>query len=206
MEIFNFFKRNEKTVDKNKSDRLPIQPNELGEFSLRLSDFEVKNQRSTVTSVWIDPEFEKAIKTATKSDIKTRGKKADIIELRWYFVRIILWGHAVEIVFDPEIASKSLDDFIQKINQQLNWLTKSKNSINNVIIHNLLHLKNDDWLSEGQLPLNKEDFLKSIYPISIKFSRHAAFELEYNDGNLFGGHSINLNVSSEREITDASLL
>jgi len=206
MGIFNFFKSKEKTVDKNISDRLPIQPNGLGEFSLRLSDFEVKNQRSTFKSVWIDPEFEKAMKTATKSDIKTRGKKADVIELKWYFVRIILWGHVVEIVFDPEIATKSLDDFIQRTNQQLNWLTKSKDSINNVIIRDLLHLKNDNWLSENQLPLKKEDFLKSIFPSSIKFSRHAAFELEYNDGNLFRGHSINVSVSSEREITDASLI
>lgn len=199
MGLLDFFKRNKK----NQPEKPIFEANEKGEFNLQLTDFEEKIHKSEVLAdAWIDPEFAAEfaqLKTGTPS------KKGDIIELKTYVTNVALWGHKVELTFDPNIASKNINEFVQKINKQLNWLIKGKSLIDAAVIAELLQLKNDSWLDDGQKPVHQEYFLKSIQLISVDFTTNAAFDLYFDDGNLFWGHSIIVNVNSKCEIKDASI-
>lgn len=196
MGLFDFFKSKEK-----KEPEKPItKPNEQGEFNLSLADFSEKIHRSEVLAdAWIDPEFAKEFASGPPK------KKGDIIELKTHEARIILEGKVVDVTFDPEVAAKNIDGFVQKINLQLNWLTKSKNLVNEVIIRDLLPLKNENWLEENQSAISEEDFINSIHLTSIDFNKNAAFELFFDDGDLFWGHSISVSVNAKREVKEATI-
>ncbi|RZK57401.1 MAG: DUF2262 domain-containing protein [Pedobacter sp.] len=203
MGLFDFFKRK----DKGEPEKPLVKPNNLGEFNLQLADFSEKIHRSEVLAdAWInpnfDPEFEAAIAHLRTG---TPMKKGDIIELKTYIINILLWEHKVELTFDLDNASKNINEFVQKINKQLNWIIKSKSLIDEAIISKLLQLKNDSWLDEDQQPVTKEDFIKSMQLISIDFASNAAFDLYFDDGDLFYGHTIIVNVNSKREIKNASI-
>lgn len=199
MGIFDFFKRKEKT----QPEKPVVKAKDKGEFDLQLTDFNEKiHKAKAIADAWIDPAFESEfahLKTGEPS------KKGDIIELKIYVANVALWGNKVELTFDPVIASKDINDFVQKINKQLDWLTKNKSLIKKAITSDLLQLKNESWLDEDQQTINKEDFIKPIQLTSVDFAKKAAFDLYFDDGNLFWGHSIILNVNSKREIKGASI-
>jgi len=101
--LFEVFKRSDKTSDNNPSVKPPIEPNGQGEFNLKLTDFNEEINRSEVLEdPWIntipDPEFEKAIALLL---VGPPMKKGDVIELKSYVIRVILWGQTVELKFDP---------------------------------------------------------------------------------------------------------
>jgi hypothetical protein len=206
MGLFDFFKRKSDTNNKNVPEKPPVEPNDQGEYNLKLSDFSEKiHSAEVLKDAWInpipDPEFEKAIAGLT---IGPPMKKGDIIELKTYMVNVVLWGQVVDVTFDPDTAAKNLDDLIQKINKQLSWLTKNKDLVDEIIIRDLLPLKNENWL-EDQAPISKEDFLQAIRPNSIDFIRNAALDLYYDDGDLFFGHTIKVSISAKPEVKKATM-
>jgi len=200
MGFFDFFKRQDKTEPK----KPPVEPNGRGEFNLQLSDFSLKIHKSVILEdVKIDTEFNKEFAHLL---VGKPAKAGDAIELKSYYLNIVLWGQSAEVMFDSGIAHDSLQDFILKINQQLNWLVKSKNLVEEVIIRDLLQLKNDNWLEENQSQLNKDEFLRSIQLTSINFSQHAEFNMLFDAGDLFEKHSINVKVGSKKEVEKATIV
>lgn len=73
------------------------------------------------------------------------------------------------------------------------------------ITHNLLKLKNENWLEKNELPKSKTEFLKLMSLRSINFIQNSAFSLNFDDGNLFNGHSIEVKLNSKREIKKVSI-
>jgi hypothetical protein len=69
----------------------------------------------------------------------------------------------------------------------------------------LLALKNDNWLDEGEAELTAEEFVERATVESIKVSPDGKFEFWYNDGDLFWGHSIMVSGSLEEGINDAGI-
>ena len=207
MGLFDFIKRKNKSGDSSKPVRQPIEANAHGQFGLLLSDFEEVVHRSTVLEDgWVnpnpDPEFEKALAAVT---LGPPMRKGDVIELKWYAVRVVLWGHVIELTFEPDTVSIGLGDFVQNVNQQLDWLSRSKDLFDDVIKRDLLQLKNASWLDEDQPPMNAEEFLQSIRLTSINFTSHAAFSLDFDDGGLFEGHSFFVYVSSKGKVEKARI-
>jgi hypothetical protein len=200
MGIFDFLKPKNKADNKSLQEKAPIEPNALNEFDLKLADFDIKTHSAKVISVKVSADFYELFPEAGQP-----GKPGEKLELKTYVVNIFLWGQTVEVAFDAKVITNNLEDFIKKINKQLNWLVNNKDLINGVIIRDLLQLKNDTWSDEDQPPVGEEDFLKSIRLTSADFIRNAAFNLYYDDCDLFGDHTITVAISAKCEVKKADI-
>ncbi|MCJ8311738.1 MAG: DUF2262 domain-containing protein [Saccharospirillaceae bacterium] len=67
-----------------------------------------------------------------------------------------------------------------------NWSKK----ITDYAVSQLLELKNENWLSEGEQKLDAAAFINSMKLESITVYPDGEFEFWHNDGDLFWGHSI----------------
>ena len=65
-----------------------------------------------------------------------------------------------------------------------------KQRVDDFAIQELLELKNDTWLDEGETPFTRERFLSRMELTSISLSDDGEFEFWHDDGDLFWGHSI----------------
>jgi hypothetical protein len=200
MGLFDFFKPKNKTNNRNKLKKPPIEPNTKDEFDLKFSDFDTKTHAAEVISVKLSPDFYELFPEA-KQPMKTGNK----LEVKTMIVEVIFWGRSVEVTFDADVSSNSLEEFINKINNQLNWLIKNKHMVDEVIIRDLLSLKNDSWLDEDKAALSREKFIEKICLTSIDFDEKAGINLHYDDGDTFFGHTIVVEISSKREIKEASI-
>ena len=199
MGIFDFLKRKENNI--NKTEKEPIKCNELGEYLITFSDFTEKNHSSVVLkNPNISSEFEKEFSHLIVGEPMIKG---EIISLKYYSVFINIWEQNVEVIFDAE--NENLDIFIEKINLQINWLSENRNYLNENLTQNLLNLKNENWLDKNELTKSKTEFLKQISLKSINFTQSSAFSLNFDDGNLFNGHSIEVKLNSKREIKKVSI-
>jgi hypothetical protein len=62
----------------------------------------------------------------------------------------------------------------------------------NFAIQELLPLKNQFWLEEGQEEVTADSFANSLQLETIAISWNGSIEFYYNDGDLFFGHTIEL--------------
>jgi len=199
MGLFNFFKPKNKNINNNRSEKSPIEADLQGKFNLHLSDFSTKRHSAEVISVKLSPDFYELFPEANKS-VET-GKR----QISTSVVKLIFWGQHVEVSFDPNVTSSGSEEFIIKINNQLNWLIKHKHLVDEVIIRDLLPLKNDSWLDENETVLSEERFLEAISLTSIDFDQNAGATLYYDDGNTFFGHTIVVEISSKQKVKQASI-
>ena len=194
MGIFDFLKRKENNT--SKTEKEPIKCNQLEEYVITFSDFTEKEHLSEVLeNPIISSEFEKEFAHLI---VGKPLKNGEIISLKYYSVFINIWEQIVELIFETENENK--ERFVEKINSQLNWLSKNRDYINENITQNLLNLKNENWLYKNELPKNKTEFIKLISLKSINFIQSSAFNLNFEDGNLFDGHSIEVKLNSKREV------
>ena len=84
---------------------------------------------------------------------------------------------------------------------QQSWTAKAVN----LAVSQLLELKNDTWLGEDEKPLSAVEFGQRLKMESITVGRQGAFELWFDDGDLFWGHSITLKGSLSRGLTHADI-
>ncbi|QKJ29867.1 DUF2262 domain-containing protein [Mucilaginibacter mali] len=200
MGLFDFLKPKDKGNNKNAFVKPSIEPDIKGGFDLKLSDFYTQTQSAQVISVKVSPDFYELFPEA-----KAPAETGDKLELKTAAINIVFWGQTVEVSFNPNDIPDNSEAFITQINKQLNWLIKNPEAVNEVIIRDLLQLKNDNWLNEDETPLTKESFLKSIRLTSIGFYEDTNFSLYYDDGDLFFGHTIIVEINAEREVQEASI-
>ncbi|MCE2924930.1 MAG: DUF2262 domain-containing protein, partial [Phycisphaeraceae bacterium] len=69
-------------------------------------------------------------------------------------------------------------------------------------VKDMLPLKLDDWLEEGEKPVTAAQFLRRIKPASCAFHTDGDWDLSFNDGELFFGHDITVraNRTGVREV------
>jgi hypothetical protein len=56
----------------------------------------------------------------------------------------------------------------------------------------LLKVKNERWLEEGETPVSEAQFIGQMSAQSLYFYTDGRWELEFDDGDLFWGHQINV--------------
>lgn len=169
-------------------------------YRLTLADFKPEVSESSVTQTWMSPEFRNLLPQPPK-DIPQKTT----IQVTSMKASIALFDEKVEVIFDPDDIDDDQEDFIAQINSQLNWIAKNRDKIEKAIAAQLLDLKNKKWLKEGESPFTPKVFLQQIVLASVEFFDDAAFELSYSDGQIFGGHSIYLPITAEREIEIATI-
>jgi hypothetical protein len=166
-----------------------------GDFTLKPSDFKTESTSATVTATWISPEFLKRLpKPPTTSPKKTTvtSKTSKAV--------IQLFGVDVNVTFDPEEINRDLHDYVPGINNQLNWILSNKSLIEEAIVQNLLASKNSHWLERNESQLSSKEFLTRIKLESIEFFDDISFELSYDGGNIFAGHDIVVQITSNGKI------
>ena len=60
----------------------------------------------------------------------------------------------------------------------------------------LLALKNDFWLDEGESPLDAATFVGSLALSGVNAFPNGTFEVYFDDGDLFWGHSVRVDVEA----------
>jgi len=200
MGLFDFFKPGNKNNSNNQPAKKLIAPDANGDFALKNSDFFIKTHSAKVISTTVSADFYELFPEAAKP-VKKGGK----VEVRFSIVDVLFWGKQVEVTFNTDEISGDLDGFINKVNSLLNWLIKNKKLVDEVIIRDLLPLKNDNWLDEGETVLNAEELLNALSLTSIGFDEETNIDLHYDDGDLFGGHTVVVLISAKRKVKEASI-
>lgn len=87
---------------------------------------------------------------------------------------------------DASAFSKALKVAGELFDEQEKW----KRRIDEFAVAELLPLKNESWLEEGELELNRDDFLGRMTLEAISVSGDGHFDFWHDDGDLFCGHII----------------
>jgi len=72
-------------------------------------------------------------------------------------------------------------------------------------VSNLLELKNDSWLRDGQEVVTASEFIGAMNLRSITVFPDGKFEFWHNDGDLFFGHSIEISGSLSKGLSHADI-
>jgi hypothetical protein len=84
---------------------------------------------------------------------------------------------------------------------QVEW----KRKVEDFAVQQLLPIKNEHWLEEGERPLTADQFKARMSLDSISFRDGGRFEFWHHDGDLFWGHSIQVSGSIGDGLTDADI-
>lgn len=195
MGIFNFLKRNE-----NIKISQTIKCDQNGEYSITNSDLKEMVHQSKILNIRLSSDFEKEFAHLI---IDKPMKVGELIELKTKNVTVEIWNLNIEVEFESE--NKNFDRFIEKLNHKLNWLAKNQELVYENIVNHLHNLKNKSWQIENQEKINETNFIKSIILKSIYFNKNSTFNLNFDAGNLFDGHFIEVQINSNLEIQEVNL-
>ena len=110
----------------------------------------------------------------------------------------------LNIIFQLKIENKAelkkVKDIFSNI-EIIDFIEKAKE----YAVKKLLKLKNDLWLEEDEKEVTKKEFKARMKFTSLYvFSESANFY--FDDGDLFQGHTIEVNVNQNLEFTDANIV
>ena len=80
-----------------------------------------------------------------------------------------------------------------------------KRQVEDYAVQELLSLKNDNWLGDGESPLTAEEFKSRMSLQSITIDPDGSVEFWHDDGDLFWGHSIMISGSLDEGLTQADI-
>ena len=174
-------------------------------FNLTKSDFktEKKSYYDAENSPPISEELTKDIAEWKKQNgIKDRETN-QTNESTTCITHVSLFRKKVVVTYYPDELTIDENDFIAGINDRMYWIYKNKNEIDNIIIDRLLSLKNEDWLTDDEEVLSKNEFIKRIKVASIMFFDDLSLEIMFDDGGLFWKHVIVVRLDKDKNLTDA---
>ena len=124
--------------------------------------------------------------------------------LDWYEATPEWCGNAIRLWIPAKPADaveKSLGVARRLWTEQEEWQRR----ITAFAIAELLALKNDTWLDEGEAEIGEADFARRMVLESVSVKEDGTFEFWHNDGELFWGHSIMVSGNLADGPTDAGI-
>ena len=155
--------------------------NLFGQINLKISDFKLKEDTITANpgtqeeSTFITSEYSTIIKI----------KKQNVL-----------------VTFSKSDINISLDEMCAFISKQLNWISKNNSLIKQKVASDL-HGLAQDWLPENKDTITTEEIIKSITLQSVSFLDSESCEINFNDGEIFAGHGMHIDLDSKQEIGEA---
>lgn len=145
----------------------------------------VKVEKQTIKA--IETEFFGVLKLDSKIDSYTCNITVDNNEIQLSFSNID------KNQFDKNLLTTN------------NVLVKTQD-IQDYMVDEMLKLKNDSWLEEGQNNFDKNKFSKEIKLYGLNIYEDGAIGFYYKAGDLFWGHEILTNVGSNGRYIDSTIV
>lgn len=148
----------------------------------------------------IDNELENILKEQTRPIIyedKILGRFTLDKRFNEYTGRIKWHNKEIEITVEKYIGKRLNDVFIianEFVKEQEVWDKRIKE----FVAGKLLKLKNKSWLEENEEEITVDKFIEKIEIESINISLKNKFEICFDDGEIFWGHSIVVNGNLEK--------
>ena len=154
-----------------------------------------------------DKELE-AISTGLQNPVSIETKRHGTLKLDRSINRFVgktKWSKkSVDISLDAsneKLAEKAIATAEILWSSQAKW----KNEIEALAATELLDLKNDSWLQEGETALTKKKFITAMSLTSISIDSDGSFTFFFNDGDLFWGHMIIVSGDPGKGPTEAKI-
>ncbi len=77
--------------------------------------------------------------------------------------------------------------------------------IEQFLVDELMSLKNEKWLKEGEKKISKKEFLKALELETVEILENGRFKFWFSDGGLFWGHGVTVSGSLANGLDDANL-
>lgn len=154
-----------------------------------------------------DPELVAVVRELEKPFVISTPRFGDLTLNRYvnWFEGDVAWnGQQIRLSLDTDETnevSAGLQIAEALCDAQLDW----KQKVEALAIHELLPLKNDGWLQDGEEPLTAGQFLLRMVLQSISISIGGTVEFWHDDGDMFWGHSILLSGTLTDGITNATI-
>lgn len=100
--------------------------------------------------------------------------------------------------FEPT-EEKQAEELANKIG---GWMEQNLARTKEYAASKLVQLKNESWLSEGEVPATIQTLIDAMELDGINAFPDGNFEIYFDDNDLFGEHSIVVDVSAAFEFTD----
>ncbi|WP_277483705.1 DUF2262 domain-containing protein [Catalinimonas alkaloidigena] len=163
---------------------------------------------SSIEQVNIEDKRFELIRNKRKQPIIFHSERLGVFTLErgpnWFVSTQIWCDHEIELMLmdedTPPIRSEEVA--ISLFEKQRDWNKK----FIQIIIEELLPLKNESWLEEHDEPFTESEFEKRIKITSISVWDDGAFESWFDDGDLFWGHGINVNGNLSDGVESADLV
>ncbi len=131
------------------------------------------------------------MKTPDTIDDPELGALAYNSQLNWYEVCRDTKDGEVRISLSCDEFS-DLTDLVDELRSFSRKVEKVMEDAYADIASTMVHLKNESWLQDGEVPFSEERFMSSIRGrgASISMDKGGLAEMFFDDGGVFGGHSI----------------
>ncbi len=161
-----------------------------------LQEFEILKRFNSLKNFLEEP---KEVERYTESNINNHffGQLMLNEELNWYKV----FKDGIEFSFTNS-ALKQLTKNFEKTEKLITQL----NDIELKMVEEMLTLKNESWLEEGDKAFSKEEFRKEIKLYAINTFEDGSAELYYKANDLFWGHEIQTSVDSVQNYESSTIV
>ncbi len=125
-------------------------------------------------------------------------------EYNWYTGTALWNGKTVNVTLscsDPQQAQAVLQAGARLFQNQADWQKR----INEIVVAQLLKVKNDTMLEDHEEAYSAEQFLAKIALESISVQESGYFTFWHDDGDLFCGHVIQVDGDLAGGLTDAAI-
>ncbi|HEX8479116.1 MAG TPA: DUF2262 domain-containing protein [Telluria sp.] len=122
----------------------------------------------------------------------------------WFEGQVKWLGKTIDVALSAE-GENDIRAAIQSAHAFLDSMLEWSQKINNLAVAELLDLKNECWLDEGEQDISKAEFLERMQPASFTVYPDGSFEFWHDDGELFWGHSILISGSLFNGVGNASI-
>lgn len=121
-------------------------------------------------------------------------------ELGSYEKRVSIFENQVRIAFEEqETALFDLEEYTLQIENRLAWVKANKELLDAELfaLYPGYLEDEDDW---EENPISEQEFVNRIQIKAINFFQDLSFQIFYNDGDTFWGHSIVVEVTESCKI------
>lgn len=91
------------------------------------------------------------------------------------------------------------------IEELIGFIEGSRLRLLDQVLEELLEIKNEDWLRDGEPPLSGEDFRRSLSMAAVSVGPSGHLRISYQDGGMFWGHEVVISLFPDRSVAKIDL-